>query len=77
MFDLPEIYSKFPLVVCFAYDNVYVSVLLFQFILFLMQIDGGEAGDCGRDGDDGCDGCWMSVIFCGKFIFSKEMAEFT
>ena len=42
-----------------------------------MQIDGGEAGDCGRDGDDGCDGCWMSVIFCGKFIFSKEMAEFT
>ena len=34
VFDLPEIDSKFPLVVCFAYDNVYVSMLLFQFILF-------------------------------------------
>ena len=44
---------------------------------FLKQTDGGEAGDCGWDGDDGRDGGWMSVIFFGKFIFSKEMAEFT
>ena len=49
----------------------------FNSFFFLMQIDGGEAGDCGRDGADGRDGCWMSVIFCGKFIFSKEMAEIT
>ena len=34
VFDLPEIGSKSPLVVCFAYDNVPVSMLLFQFILF-------------------------------------------
>ena len=42
-----------------------------------MQIDGGQAGDCGQDGDDGCDGGWMGVIFCGKFTFLEEMAEFT
>ena len=42
-----------------------------------MQIDGGQAGDCGQDGDDGCDGGWMGAIFCGKFIFLEEMAEFT
>ena len=34
VFDLPEIDSKSPLVVCFAYDNVCVSMLLFRFILF-------------------------------------------
>ena len=30
--ELPVSYSKFPLAICFAYSNVYVSVLLSQFV---------------------------------------------
>ena len=31
-FELPTSYSKFPLAICFTYGNVYVSMLLSQFI---------------------------------------------
>ena len=31
-FELPASYSKFPLAIYFAYGDVYVSVLLFQFV---------------------------------------------
>ena len=30
--ELPASYSKFPLAICFTYDDVYVSMLLSQFI---------------------------------------------
>ena len=32
-FEPPASYNKFPLSVCFTYDNVPVSMVLFQFVL--------------------------------------------